>query len=1646
MDTLIIQDVRFEPNINFTDDDLFMVEVVVDGKLVGASGATKQSALGKMWPFDIEFLVPTISDTFSFKFYRVDGDGERSVWGGITVAAPYIIQNSGVKKRGFEIQLQTSDESADVGDIGFSGVLSTSNYSAKPSPLTILEIVKNMSSDALISFLVELVQSDVSCVNADTAIIQAIHGAVSTLPDEGIEKPRALTLLANVLLVRYDLYLQIAEEEATAQPMYLVYLVGLKQSLHLFENAIFLATSDHPKKTWMLHSFSLCIQRFIMLNAGNVEAFQAAIFKLRGVVSQIPDFEPQKSRHIVFLAEIFQHLFTQSNDPSHLDNSIAMFENAIRFAADDKSKASLLTALAELLMVRFNLSNRPIDISMSLLHRSESLRLIPDDDVEKPVKLNFLGHALFLRSRKFGDIELTMKSIEAFESALLIMKDDPSHPEKPSILNNLAASLQLRSEQLNVFADSADERRTREVLEDTVSLSLPTDPNKVTYLLNFGRVFLPGRKLRATSVDTDFVAEFVSILRSAFPFIENDVSNALLFNKLAYSFLSQYDELVQLGYFDDFVDQYKAIISLLSDDNADKASSLYQLASAISRSQGTNSPKNISDAILIFESAVLIRQGVDELNVPYTIDHGTAYLQRFDDLNDFEDLNKAIAFLQRAVNDPRSTSDHRKLTALNDLAWALFSRFHRRKNLEDIDAGALMLDKAAFLTTSTYPEYTSYRSQQFNHLVERFDQFPDISDVDIVILALKAEVDALAADPPMPRLHNLGTYLSIRLKRLGGGNLPQLVSDTLVEAIKRIPDSLPRKPMWLNMAGDLLLQRFKHTSEESDLSQAINIFEHAIQLTSDEPSPSFEYYNRLGCALRSRFHLLGNLRNLNKAINLFQDALRICPEIHDSRHSLLINFAASLLDRYLYLGDILDFNQAALTFHIARDLNTQDAEILNVIDENIAVILTHRTEITGDLESVNKAIDIWHSKSESTTSADTLCGHANSLLHRFRILNDVEDVDAALELINRAQDLVDDENSAGHRKKTRILHLRASALSQRFVRLSQPEDIDGCITFLQQAAKLTPDVHPLMPNLLFDLGRWLPVRFDVLGNDQDLDDSFTYLSACASSTTAPIRLRFRAASLWAYWLKQFRRGDPMFAYTLSMDLLPQLAWLGHSIAVRHSRLLEASHVALNAVAAAIEVGQYNTAIEWLEAGRCIVWSQLQELRSPVEGLSRAHPDLAAKFEALSKQLEGVGDLPLDDASILSRGSGIRYHDLAHERNQLIDEIRALDGFESFLRPKRISDFIPCAQAGPIITINISQYRCDALVLVPGSNEVRHIPLEQFSAADANRLLENLRTILRKRNFLPGERGTRSSLNKKRIQDPEIVFEDILSKLWTCVAKPVLDGIGIKLPSTEDIPRVWWCLTGPLASLPLHAAGLYRTRDLFGSKLSDFVTSSYIPSISSLLNNMRLRKAIQNQILAIALPIESELPRVMEEIDGIKKSTNLFPILSLVDAEATLENVIAGIQTSSYVHFACHGVQGTFNPIDTALLLSRDTQLSLSNIAKLNVAHGELAYLSACQTATGDDLLAEQSIHLAAGLLSAGYRSVIGTMWSISDDDAPTVAEQVYRRLLQEEPEEQHVLLDSTRAAYALALAVKHLRTEGPKKSFFAWVPFIHMGS
>ena len=314
-------------------------------------------------------------------------------------------------------------------------------------------------------------------------------------------------------------------------------------------------------------------------------------------------------------------------------------------------------------------------------------------------------------------------------------------------------------------------------------------------------------------------------------------------------------------------------------------------------------------------------------------------------------------------------------------------------------------------------------------------------------------------------------------------------------------------------------------------------------------------------------------------------------------------------------------------------------------------------------------------------------------------------------------------------------------------------------------------------------------------------------------------------------------------------------------------------------------------------------------------------------------------------------------------------------------------------------------------------------------------------------------------------DRHAVF-NVLAWSWQAITEPVLTALGhthTPRERIEDWPRVWWCPTGPATVLPLHAAGRHpRTSHQYAAMgeaaavadtVAGRVISSYTPTLTT-LTRARTRPAPGRvRQLAVGVPEApsyapgaSPLPAVPAELQVV---AGYLPTpehaTHLLGPAATQQAVLEALPGHSWLHLSCHGLQ---HPADASLsaFLLHDQPLTLADLAALNLRETDLAYLAACQTATGDLRLLDEALHLAGALQLVGYRHVLATLWSISDAAAPAMADIIYAHLLHPDPDHPDPAdrPQAARAPYALHHAVTRLRQARPGEPLL-WAPYIHLG-
>jgi tetratricopeptide (TPR) repeat protein len=542
---------------------------------------------------------------------------------------------------------------------------------------------------------------------------------------------------------------------------------------------------------------------------------------------------------------------------------------------------------------------------------------------------------------------------------------------------------------------------------------------------------------------------------------------------------------------------------------------------------------------------------------------------------------------------------------------------------------------------------------------------------------------------------------------------------------------------------------------------------------------------------QDRFSLMITIASMLRLRHVrYEDVIAIDKSIELGRTALLLTDSLDGNSKSRALGDLgYSIYWRAVSYHDPEDL----AESINLLESAfrtkdnqdkdaayivyLATALIKNFQISHDMAAIDRAIhclrialEADEAKNDSDFSPKNLL--AISLSLRFDISKNEKDLRDAISLLREAADLPDTDQL----KCTSLTNL--GLLLKKLHSHSFDDDKAGVddefIDLMRRAVELTPDGFPNKVDMMFNLAQSLRQR----GHPGDIQEALTQSSAAARSRFGSIWSLFDAAEEW-------RRDalecgiSPLEAFGRSLELLPRMAWHGLPISQRHLRLVQWSHLTCDAAAVAVEEEQYNLAVEWLEQGRSIVWGQLIQLRSPLETLRLKKPEQAQRLAQLSRYLEemsagNIQTLGMDDIS--NEDLSHRQHSCADKFDKLLENVREDPEFEDFLRPPKFSKLVEVNKNGPVVLLNVSGDRCDALALVPGmDDEVMHIPLQNVSRERTLVLHDILRDCL-----------STSSIRTQHDRISRIVcpsgrddrFIGLLSELWTCVVEPVLGSLSL----------------------------------------------------------------------------------------------------------------------------------------------------------------------------------------------------------------------------------------------------------------------------
>ncbi|EJD03240.1 uncharacterized protein FOMMEDRAFT_156626 [Fomitiporia mediterranea MF3/22] len=976
------------------------------------------------------------------------------------------------------------------------------------------------------------------------------------------------------------------------------------------------------------------------------------------------------------------------------------------------------------------------------------------------------------------------------------------------------------------------------------------------------------------------------------------------------------------------------------------------------------------------------------------------------------DLEEAVEMYRAALELCPEGHPYRFISLIS-LANSLRTLHAARRRTEDFEE-AIELERAALeLLPKAHPHRSSYLNSFAFSILTRYMQHGRPEDLEEAIEIFRAALKLRPEGHPncSSSLNSLANCLMTRYKLHGRTeDLEEAIELHRVAVGLRPGDHLDRSSS-LNNSGICLRARYQQHARTEVFEEAIQLHRAALKLRPKGHPDRSSSLNNLASSLTIRYEQHARTEDLEEAIEMHRAALMLCPEGHPDHHSSLINLAYSLSSRYEQHGRSEDLEEAIklerATLELCPKGHPNHLESLN----NLASSLITRYKQHGK------------SHPDRSLSLDNL---ANSLRIRYEQHGRTEDLEEAIKLHRDALEFF----PKGHPHCSMSLNNLANALSTRYDQHGRTEDLEEAIEMHRVSLKLRIRGHPDRSTSLRNLANSLYARIKKQWRMDGFEECMQLLELAATHTFSGSTERLFAARQWADLARSHNHDTVFTAYKETISILQHALTVSPTLREQHDFLIAKNDyrvLTMEAASYAIEKNELGQAVEILEQGRGLLWSQLRGLRTPLDQLAEMNKELADRFRNVSRQLEHLATSheALMTRSIRDDSGSLRpdcnpgqksFDELLklkkqflNEQKEIINEIRQVSTFENFLEATPFKILQRAASEGPVIIVNHCKYRCDALIILAHDNQsVVCVPLDDDFYKDSIQLCNE---------FLEARRcfGAASPNYGEKLREA-------MKMLWDRVVSKVVDKL-TEAGVTKGA-RIWWCPTSVLSALPFHASGPFEDADGTSKYLLDDYVSSYTPSFGALINARSSSNLNNPKLLVIGdtATLDSRFG-MFETLWGTAKQALQYSLTK-----------------ATWVHFACHGHLDP-KPFDCSFKLA-DHGLTLLDIIQANVPNAEFAFLSACHTAELSHSGAhDEALHLSAAIQFSGFRSVIGTMWELYDEDGPLFARVVYEYMNECEDGE----LMYKRAATGLRKAALQLRArEGIPIE--RWVNFVHISA
>jgi tetratricopeptide (TPR) repeat protein len=776
------------------------------------------------------------------------------------------------------------------------------------------------------------------------------------------------------------------------------------------------------------------------------------------------------------------------------------------------------------------------------------------------------------------------------------------------------------------------------------------------------------------------------------------------------------------------------------------------------------------------------------------------FAARFDVTKDTLDLRKGFSWFMQA-NIPTASLRH-----VASLLWTRYKQGHQLVQV-DVDATISLLKRA--LDTPQDDPSTCLNDLGVA-LMDRFVKGSQQTDLDEAISFFRHSSELRIPSDPQAQKQTivfLTSALSIRFKQTGQqSDIDEAISlyrQGLKLHLLSHPEQLELTSIRDHLA-DALSDRFHLTVQRSDIDEAISLRRQILELLPTSHPERLTRLSILAIELSHRFLLTGLNIDIDDAISLQRQVVVLCSSIHPCQPSDLNILACLLLGRFKQRGQQVDVDEA---IYLLRQILETDPNNSTIVG-SLAMSLRSRFDRTHLQTDIDESISLSRHLSRSDPDRP-LEGLASSLLSRFQLSGQKTDLDESISIYRQC--FKPETTTFAHKNRdSDLIHNLGGALTFRYEQEGQQSDIDEAYSLFKQAIDVRISLdHTSLPDSLTAFGV-VCIHAHIRSGGETSEYLVKAMSSFSASARCPSQSaydRLARAKAWIICAEQHGHPSVFNAYEAALQALPQAAALNLDIQSRQEALADSDGLARNAATCAIQAGNLEKAVEFLEGGQSVFWSQVLSLRSPISKLHDIAPELANKLQNIAKALElgSHRDVSrhisnyVQNLSIQEESS--RLNRLNEEWAITIDEIRKLEGFENFLRPRRLSALRVAASTSPVVFLVANHKGSHCLILT--STTIHHIDLPdlptpmlhilvllvQVGVSQSRVSRSSINAIVETINAFLGEnRGTKVAdkklglLNKivNKLGSSDDVFKFVLRMLWDNIVNPVIRLLKIQV--------------------------------------------------------------------------------------------------------------------------------------------------------------------------------------------------------------------------------------------------------------------------